>query len=425
MNLKSKDSKIYNLIQKEISRQREGITLIPSENYASPQVLRAMGTPLSNKYSEGYPLKRYYGGNEFIDQIEALAIERAKKIFDAEHVNVQPHSGSQANAAVYLALLKAGDKILGFDLSAGGHLTHGSPVNFSGMIYKFAHYGVDAKTERIDFEAMEKLAAEFKPELIVASTTAYSRVLDFKKFSGIAKKVNAYLMADIAHIAGLVIAGEHPHPFPFCDIVTTTTHKTLRGPRGGLILCKEKDEINHGGKLNLAQKIDKAVFPGTQGGPLDHVIAAKAVCFLEAMTPDFKKYQHQIILNAHAMAEEFKLQGIRIVSGGTDNHMMVLDISDFSDNSKFIQDELDKLGIYVNRNAIPNDKRPPYNPSGIRVGTPAITTRGFGGKESRLVANLVADAIRNINNRTVKNKIKNEVRKLVKKFPIYKGVAFI
>lgn len=419
MKLKIVDKKINDLIKSEIIRQQNGLTLIPSENYASPEVLMAMATPLSNKYSEGYPQKRYYGGNEFIDEIEALAIERAKKLFGAEHANVQPHSGSQANAAVYLALLKPGDKILGFDLKAGGHLTHGSPVNFSGQTYNFAFYGVDAKTEKIDFAQVEKVALEFKPKLIIASTTAYSRALDFKKFSEIAKKVNAYLMGDVAHIAGLIIAGEHPHPFPWCDVVTTTTHKTLRGPRGGLILCKEKDEKNPIGKINLAQKIDKGVFPGLQGGPLDHVIAAKAVCFLEASQPVFKKYQHQIILNARVMAEEFLAQGLRLVSGGTDNHLMVLDISLFNIDSKVVQDELDKLGIYVNRNSIPNDPRPPFNPSGIRVGSPAITTRGLKEKEAITVARLVAQLIKNIDNKKIKAEIKQAVQKLAKKFPVY------
>jgi len=402
------DKKIKDLIEKEISRQRDGLILIASENYASSEVLAAMATPLNNKYSEGYPGKRYYGGNEFIDEIEKLAIERAKELFSAEHANVQPHSGSQANAAVYMALLKPGDKILGFDLAAGGHLTHGSPVNFSGQFYNFAFYGVDKKTETIDYDEVEKVALEFRPKLIIASTTSYSRTLDFQKFSEIAKKVGAYLLGDIAHIAGLVVAGEHPPAFPFCDVVTSTTHKTLRGPRGGLILCKK----------GLAAKIDKAVFPGIQGGPFEHVIAAKAVCFFEAAKPEFKKYQHQIILNAQAMAEEFTKQDIRIVSNGTDNHMMVLDISKFSDNSKFIQDELEKLGIYVNRNSIPNDQRPPYNPSGIRVGTPAITARGFGEKETKTAAGLVARFIKNLDDDKVKNEIRLEVKNLVKKFPI-------
>lgn len=408
------DKQIQNLINKEIARQKDGLTLIPSENYASQEVLRAMGTPLSNKYSEGYPGKRYYSGNQFIDEIETLAIERAKKLFGAEHANVQSHSGSQANAAVYLALLKPGEKVLGFDLKAGGHLTHGSPVNFSGLTYKFAHYGVDAKTERINFNEVEKIALEFKPKLIIASTTSYSRILDFEKFSAIAKKVNAYLLADIAHIAGLVIAGEHLHPFPWCDVVTTTTHKTLRGPRGGLILCKKE----------LAEKIDKAVFPGVQGGPLENIIAAKAVCFFEALQPSFKKYQYQIILNARAMAQEFIKQGIRVVSDGTDNHLMVLDISSFNLDSRRLQDELANLGIYVNRNAIPNDPRPPFNPSGIRLGSPAITTRGFGEKETALTANLVARVIKNIDNQKIKEEVKKEVQKLVKKFPIYKDFVW-
>jgi glycine hydroxymethyltransferase len=414
MKLKNLDPRIYNLIKKEIQRQREGLVLIPSENYASPAVLAAMGTPLSNKYSEGYPKKRYYGGNEFIDKIEQIAIDRAKKIFKAEHANVQPHSGSQANAAVYLALLKYGDRVLGIDLSAGGHLTHGSPVNFSGKLYKFDYYGVNPKTEKVDLKNVEKIALKFKPKLIIVSTTAYSRTLEFKKFRKIADKVKAYLMADIAHIAGLVAAGLHPHPFPYCDVVTTTTHKTLRGPRGGLILCKK----------SLAKEIDKAVFPGLQGGPLDHVIAAKAVCFLEAMKPSFKKYQKQIILNAKAMADEFIRQKIRVVSGGTDNHLMVIDVSSFGDSSKKIQDRLDKVGIFVNRNAIPFDKRPPYDPSGIRLGSPAVTSRGLREKESRQIAGLVVKLIKDIDNPKVKKQIKKEVRKITKKFPTYDEFKF-
>jgi len=424
MKLSKLDPKIYALIKKEIQRQRKGLVLIPSENYASPVVLSSMGTPLSNKYSEGYPKKRYYGGNEFIDQIEQIAIDRAKKLFKAEHANVQSHSGSQANAAVYLGLLNYRDKILGIDLSAGGHLTHGSPVNFSGKLYKFAYYGVDQKTERVDLKEVKKIALKFKPKLIIISTTSYSRTLNFKAFRKIADKVGAYLMADIAHIAGLVVTGLHPHPFPYCDVVTTTTHKTLRGPRAGLILSKIKDRLDAKGKLNLAQKIDKAVFPGTQGGPLDHVIAAKAVCFLEAMRPGFKKYQKQILINAKAMADEFIKEGIKVVSGGTDNHLMVIDVSPFGDSSKKIQDELDKVGIYVNRNAIPFDKRPPYNPSGIRLGSPAITSRGLKEKECRYIVRLIVKLIKNINNQELKNQIKKEVQKLTKKFPIYKDFKF-
>jgi len=419
MKLKKTDPKVYNFIKKEIIRQKEGLVLIASENYASPAVLKAMGTPLSNKYSEGYPKRRYYSGNKFIDEIEILAIERAKKIFKAEHANVQPHSGSQANAAVYLALLKPGDKILGFDLSSGGHLTHGSPVNFSGKTYNFAYYGVNPKTETIDFKEVRKKALKFKPKIIIASTTSYSRTLDFKKFQKIAAEVKAYLMADIAHIAGLVAAGVHPHPFPYCDIVTTTTHKTLRGPRGGLILSKIKDRLDKKGKLNLAQKIDQGVFPGTQGGPLEQIIAAKAVCFLEALKPNFKKYQRQIVKNAKAMAEEFKKEGIRIVSGGTDNHLILLDVSLFGVDSKEIQDTLDEVGVYVNRNAIPFDKRPPYNPSGIRLGTPALTTRGLKEKESKGVAFLISNLIKNTQSLKIKKQTKKEVKKIAKKFPIY------
>jgi len=419
MKLSKLDPKIYKLIEKEIARQKDGLVLIPSENYASPQVLSAMGTPLSNKYSEGYPHKRYYSGNEFIDEIEQTAIERAKKLFKAEHANVQPHSGSQANSAAYLALLNYKDRILGIDLSAGGHLTHGSPVNFSGKLYNFSHYGVDSKTEKINLKEVEKIALKFKPKLIIVSTTSYSRTLDFRAFRKIADKAKAYLMADIAHIAGLVIAGVHPNPFPWCDVVTTTTHKTLRGPRGGLILCKIKDRLDSKGKLNLAQKIDKAVFPGIQGGPMEHVIAAKATCFLEAMKPSFKKYQKQIILNAKAMADEFQKQGIRVISGGTDNHLMVIDVSHFSVSSKEIQDELDKVGIYVNRSAIPFDKWPPYFPSGIRLGTPAITTRGLKEKESKEIVRLIVKLIQNINSQKVKKQIKSEVKRITKKFPIY------
>ncbi|MFA5355484.1 MAG: serine hydroxymethyltransferase [Candidatus Paceibacterota bacterium] len=416
--LKKADPKIYNLVAKEIKRQKEGLTLIPSENTATEAVLEPMGTPLSNKYSEGYPQKRYYGGNEYIDQIEQIAIDRAKKIFKAEHANVQPHSGSQANAAVYLALLKPGDNVLGIDLSAGGHLTHGSPVNFSGKTYNFSHYGVDPENERIDLKEAERLALRTKPKIIIVSTSAYSRVLDFKAFRKIADKVGAYLMADIAHIAGLVVAGMHPHPFPWCDIVTTTTHKTLRGPRGGLILCKIKDRINPAGKT-LAEKIDKAIFPGIQGGPLEHVIAAKAVCFLEASKPAFKQYQKQVVLNAKAMAEEFKRSGIRVVSGGTDNHLLLLDVSVLDLDSKQIQDELDRVGIYVNRNAIPFDRRPPFNPSGIRLGSPSITTRGLKEKQCVEVSRMIIKIIKNLGNKKVAAQVKNEVRKITKKYPIY------
>ena len=412
MELERTDPKIYQLIAKEINRQKEGIGLIASENYASLAVLEAMGTPLSNKYSEGYPSKRYYGGNEFIDEIENIAIKRAKQLFKAEHANVQPHSGSQANAAVYLALLKPGDKILGFDLTSGGHLTHGSPVNFSGKIYKFQHYGVERKTEMLDFDEIRKKALSFKPKLIIASTTAYSRIIDFKKFREIADEVDAYLMADIAHIAGLIVADLHPHPFPYCDIVTSTTHKTLRGPRGALILSKKE----------LAKTIDKAVFPGNQGGPFDHVIAAKAVCFAEAMTESFKKYQEMVILNARVMADEFQKQGIRVVSRGTDNHLFVIDISSFQLSSKKVQLELENVNIYVNRNTIPFDQKSPFDPSGIRLGSPSITTRGMGEQESRKIVGFIVRLIKNFSNQDVKNNIKKEVKDLCRKFPVYENL---
>ncbi len=408
------DEKIQQLIVKEIARQRDGLTLIPSENYASEEVLAAMGTPLSNKYSEGYPGRRYYSGNEFIDEIEKIAIERAKKLFGAEHANVQPHSGSQANAAVYLALLKPGDKVLGFNLASGGHLTHGSPVNFSGLTYNFVFYGVDAKTELIDLAQVERIALEEKPKLIIVSTTSYSRQLDFAGFAEIAQKAGAYLMADIAHIAGLVATGEHANPFPYCDVVTATTHKTLRGPRGGLILCKKE----------LAEIIDKAVFPGTQGGPLDNIIAAKAICFAEAMAPEFKEHQRQVILNARAMAEEFARQGIRVISGGTDNHMMVLDLTSLGLESRQVQNELESLGLYVNCNTIPGDLRSPFNPSGLRLGSPAITTRGLKEKEVRLVAGLVAKFLKKATDEKIKEEIKKEVSRLVKEFPIYENFKY-
>jgi len=431
MKLAKADPTIYKLIKKEIDRQKNGLNLIASENYASPAVLAAMATPLSNKYSEGYPGKRYYGGNEYIDQIEQIAIERAKKLFKAEHANVQPHSGSQANAAVYLALLNYGERILGFDLSAGGHLTHGSPVNFSSKLYSFSHYGVDPRTERINYDQVAKIAQKFRPKLIIASTTSYSRQLDFKKFRKIADQVGAYLMADIAHIAGLVVAGLHPHPFPYCDVVTTTTHKTLRGPRGGLILSKIKDRLDPHNKLTLAEKIDKAVFPGCQGGPLDHVIAAKAVCFQEALKSSFKKYQQQIIWNAQAMADEFMKNGFRVISGGTDNHLLVVDVSAFCESARQIQDELSQVGIYVNCNVIPFDQRPAYQPSGIRLGSPAITTRGLKEKECRQVVQLIIKLIRNFKLSTtpagitslayqrVKKEISQQVKQLTQRFPIY------
>lgn len=411
MDLSKTDNKIYSLIRKEVTRQKETLSLIASENYASEAVLEAIGTPLINKYSEGYPQKRYYAGNRYIDEIEVLAIERAKKIFSAEHANIQPHSGSQANFAVYLALLEPKDRVLGVDLSSGGHLTHGASVNVSGKLYDFATYGVDRKTEILDYEEIAKIAQKIKPKLIVCGATAYSRKIDFQKFRKIADSVGAYLMADIAHIAGLVVAGEHQDPFPWCDVVTTTTHKTLRGPRGGLILCKKE----------FASKIDKAVFPGIQGGPLNNIIAAKAVCFLEASKPSFKKYIKQILKNAKAMEEEFSRNEIRIVSGGTDNHLMLLDISKYSESSKKIQNDLEEVGIVTNRNSIPYDVKSPFDPSGIRIGTPAITTRGFNESDSKKLAEIIALIIKNPDKKN-KNSVKKEVAKFVKKYPIYENL---
>jgi glycine hydroxymethyltransferase len=423
MNINFRDKKIKELIKKEVDRQKDGLVLIPSENYASPEVLFAMGTPLSNKYSEGYPGRRYYPGNKFVDEIEKEAILRAKRIFNAEHANVQPHSGSQANAAVYLALLKPGDNVLGMSLEAGGHLTHGSPVNFSGKIYNFSYYNVNPKTEIIDYNQVEKIALKFKPKIIVAGVTSYPREIDFKKFRKIADKVGAYLMGDIAHLAGLVIAGVHPHPFPFCDVVTLTTHKTLRGPRGGAILCKNKDRLDKKNN-DLAKKIDNALFPGTQGGPLENVIAAKAVCFLEASKPSFKKYQKQIIKNARAMADEFKKNGIRVVSNGTDTHMVLIDISSFDVSSLGVQRELEKVCIYANRNTIPFEKRPFYDPSGIRLGVPAITSRGMKEKEVREITKIISSVIKDISNNKLKAEIAFRVKKLCRKFPIYEDVKF-
>lgn len=423
MFIKRKDFQISKLIKKEIDRQRDGLVLIPSENYASLEVLSVMGTPLSNKYSEGYPGKRYYPGNKFIDEIEEIAIERAKKIFQAEHANVQPHSGSQANAAVYLALLKPGDKVLGMSLESGGHLTHGSRVNFSGKIYNFFYYNVDKKSQLIDYSQVEKIALKVKPKLIVAGTTSYPRKIDFKKFRKIADKVGAYLLGDIAHLAGLVVAGIHQNPFPFCDVATLTTHKTLRGPRGGVILCRRKDRLDKKNS-NLAKKIDNALFPGTQGGPLENVIAAKAICFLEASKPEFKKYQAQVVKNAKTMVEEFKRNAIPVVSGGTDTHMVLIDISSFCDSSLKIQKELEKIGIYANRNSIPFEKKPFYDPSGIRLGTPAITTRGMKEKEARKIANMISIVIKNISDSKIKKEISKEVKMLCKKFPIYKNFKF-
>lgn len=407
-NLKKTDLDIYEAIQKEIEREKSKIVLIASENYASQAVLEAQGSVLTNKYAEGYPGKRYYGGCEYADIAENLAIERAKKLFGAEHVNVQPHSGSQANMAVYFAFLKPGDTILGMNLSHGGHLTHGSKVNFSGIFFKTISYGVN-KEGFIDYEEVKKLALENKPKMIVVGASAYSRTLDFKKFSEIAKEANAYLMADIAHVAGLIAAGLHPSPVPYADFVTTTTHKTLRGPRGGMIMCKAEH----------AKAIDKTIFPGIQGGPLVHVIAAKAVAFKEALGDSFKEYQKNVIKNAKKLASELVQKGFNLVSGGTDNHLMLVDLTNKGITGKEAETALDAAGITVNKNTIPYDQRPPTIASGIRIGTPCVTTRGMGENEMAEIAAMIDEALKS---RTDMDKLKNlrqKVDAICKKFPIY------
>ena len=405
-NLKQVDPEIFEVLNKEVNRQKFNLELIASENFVSPEVLEAQGSVLTNKYAEGYPGKKYYGGCKYIDIIENLAIERAKIIFNAEHANVQPHSGSQANMAVYFSVLEIGDTILAMNLSHGGHLTHGSPVNFSGRFYNIIPYGVDKETEQIDYDHLRSLAIESKPKMIVCGASAYPREIDFAAFRSIADEVGAYLMADIAHIAGLVVAGLHKDPIPHCHFVTTTTHKTLRGPRGGLILCKEE----------YAKKINKTIFPGIQGGPLMHVIAAKAVCFKEAMTDEFKTYQKQIIDNAQAMAKKFRELGIRLVSDGTDNHLMLLDLRNKGITGKQADRALEDAGITVNKNTIPFDPQSPFVTSGIRIGTPAATTRGMKEKEMELIAVLINKVISNVENQEVIQAVRAEVRELCGKF---------
>lgn len=408
-NLKNTDPDIYNAILKEINREQDKILLIASENYASKAVLEAQGSVLTNKYAEGYPSKRYYGGCEYADMIETIAITRAKELFLSEHVNVQPHSGSQANMAVYFSLLKPGDTILGMNLSHGGHLSHGSPVNFTGMMYKTSFYGVDKETGYINIEEVARLAEIHKPKIIVVGASAYSRTIDFKAFSDISKSVGAYLMADIAHIAGIVAAGLHPSPVPYAEFVTTTTHKTLRGPRGGMIMCKSE----------YAKAIDKAIFPGIQGGPLAHVIAAKAVSFKEALQPEFRKYQEMVVANAKALAAGLISRGFRIFSGGTDNHLMLVDLSNMDVTGKEAEEALDKAGITVNKNAIPYDTKPPAVTSGIRLGTPSVTTRGFGPVEMEEIAEIIATVIKNIKEESIITSMRDKSRALCKRFPIY------
>ena len=405
--LKNYDPEIGDAIGMELARQRRGIELIASENFVSPAVLAAMGSPLTNKYAEGYPGKRYYGGCECVDIVENIAIERAKKLFGAEHANVQPHSGAQANLAVYFALLSPGDKVLGMSLADGGHLTHGSPVNLSGSYYQFISYGVDETTHRIDYDKLREKALAERPKLIVAGASAYPRAIDFKRISEIAHEIGAYFMVDMAHIAGLVAAGLHQNPVPYADVVTTTTHKTLRGPRGGMILCRAE----------LAQKINKAIFPGTQGGPLMHIIAAKAVCFGEALKPGFVEYQKKIVSNAAALADELLSEGFDLVSGGTDNHLMLVDLRPMNITGKELEHRLDEVYITANKNAIPNDPQSPFITSGIRLGTPAVTTRGFTEDDMRETAHLIKLAATDFE--ASADEIRSRVTALCEKHPLY------
>lgn len=407
--LKVQDAELFEAMQHELGRQRENIELIASENFVSEAVMEAQGGVLTNKYAEGYPGRRYYGGCEFVDVAENLARDRAKELFGAEHANVQPHSGAQANMAVYFTVLEAGDTVLGMNLSHGGHLTHGSPVNFSGVQYNFVEYGVDKETEHIDYDVVAALAKEHKPKLIVAGASAYPRTIDFAKFREIADSVGAYLMVDMAHIAGLVAAGLHPNPVEHAHFVTTTTHKTLRGPRGGMILCKEE----------FAKAIDKSIFPGIQGGPLMHVIAAKAVAFGEALQPEFKDYQAQVIKNAQVLAEGLEEEGLRIVSGGTDNHLLLVDLRGIDITGKAAEHALDAAGITVNKNTIPFDPASPFVTSGIRLGTAAMTTRGLKEDDMREVARLIGRVLTNHEDETVLAEAHEAVRALTVKFPLY------
>ena len=403
------DPEIAQTIRRETERQELSLEFIASENFVSERVLEAQGSVLTNKYAEGYPGKRYYGGCEFVDVAEQLAIDRARQLFGTEHANVQPHSGSQANMAVYLAACQPGDTILGMNLAHGGHLTHGSPVNFSGKLFNFVPYGVKKETGTIDYEEVERLAQQHRPKMIVVGASAYPRTIDFPAFRRIADAVGALVMVDMAHIAGLVAAGVHPSPVPHAEFVTTTTHKTLRGPRGGMILCREE----------FAKKLNSNIFPGIQGGPLMHVIAAKAVALREALQPEFKAYAQQVVKNAGALAEGLTQRGFRLVSGGTDNHLMLLDFTGSEITGKVAEETLEKAGITVNKNAVPFDTRSPFVTSGIRIGTPATTTRGLGESEMLVVAGWVAKALENIGNEAVLNGIRNEVRELCRKFPLY------
>ncbi|MDJ0662276.1 MAG: serine hydroxymethyltransferase [Crocosphaera sp.] len=404
------DPTLAAMIQGELQRQREHLELIASENFTSPAVLAAQGSVLTNKYAEGLPKKRYYGGCEWVDQAEQLAIDRVKELFGAAHANVQPHSGAQANFAVFLALLNPGDTIMGMDLSHGGHLTHGSPVNVSGKWFNVSHYGVSPETERLDYDAILELAKKEKPKLLICGYSAYPRIIEFDKFRAIADEVGAYLMADIAHIAGLVASGHHPNPLPYCDVVTTTTHKTLRGPRGGLIMTNNPE---------LGKQFDKAVFPGTQGGPLEQVIAAKAVAFGEALKPEFKVYSGQVIANAQALANQLAQRGFKLVSGGTDNHLMLVDLRCIDMTGKEADKLVSEINITANKNTVPFDPESPFVTSGLRLGSPAMTTRGLGVEEFTEIANIIADCLLNRNDEAVKKDCLNRVKALCDRFPLY------
>lgn len=404
------DPQVQKAIDMELSRQRNKLEMIASENIVSSAVMQAQGSILTNKYAEGYPGKRYYGGCEYVDIVEQLAIDRAKELFGAQYANVQPHSGAQANTAVFFALLNPGDTVLGMNLTDGGHLTHGSPVNISGKYFKIVPYGVDKETERIDYDELEKLAKQHKPKLIIGGASAYSRIIDFARMAQIAKAVGAYFMVDMAHIAGLVAAGLHPNPVPYADVVTTTTHKTLRGPRGGLILCKDAE---------FGKQFNKAIFPGIQGGPLMHIVAAKAVAFKEALSEDFKTYQQQVVKNAAALADELMQKGFRIVSGGTDNHLMLIDLCSKNITGKEAQNLLDDIGITANKNTIPFEPLSPFVTSGIRLGTPALTTRGLKEADIRQVADIIAEVIEKRDDETVIARAKEKVADICKRFPLY------
>jgi glycine hydroxymethyltransferase len=409
MSMQTTDLEVYNAIQNELKRQQDGLEMIASENYASKEVMEAQGSVLTNKYAEGYPGKRYYGGCEFVDVIETLAIQRVCELFAAPAANVQPHSGSQANMAVYLAEMKAGDRVLGMDLSHGGHLTHGSPVNFSGILFQASSYGIDPQTHLLNYEDILTKAKEIKPKMIIAGYSAYPRVLDFAKFREIADAVGAKLLVDMAHFAGLVAGGVHPNPVPYADYVTSTTHKTLRGPRGGIILCSEEN----------AKKINSKIFPGIQGGPLEHIIAAKAVAFKEALQPSFKTYAKKIVENAKVLAEGLLVEKFELVTGGTDNHLILLDLSKTEVTGKEAELALDHAGITVNKNTVPNEKRSPFVTSGVRIGTPALTTRGMGPAEMKKIASWITKVIKNTKDESVIKNVREQVKELCQQFPIY------